>query len=540
MLPAVPCPDENALIQFTAGAVPDAERSRTADHLDDCVSCRRVVSALALATGARAERPVAALAPGEVLGRYQVARLLGAGGMGAVYAARDTQLERQVALKVIHPARLEGLPEAEARGRVLREAQAMARLSHPNVVAVFDIGEQAERVWMAMELSDGVTLDRWLAAGGHSPREVLRVFAEAGAGLAAAHRAGIVHRDFKPQNVLVDQAGRVRVTDFGLAREGWEGTGVVAAGELAGLSELTRTGVLVGTPSYMAPEQFLGRADVRSDQFAFCVALYEALAGRRPFGGETLVALRQAIERGQLGDRPRGVPRRVWPVLVRGLSSDPAARFESLEAVLASLRGGPSRRWLLAGAAACAVLVLVLVLVVVGWRALAPGERVSRAPVMSGSVPMIRLRPGAEFSWQLPGVTRVAVGDPSIADVKVKGDTLLILAGTPGKTTVLAWTGEGRRTSRLVHVVEDAQADPAQAQQQPAIRLQSGERRLLAIPGLVRLAVGDLEVVQVATTGDSEVEVVGGTPGRTQMLAWTGEDGRRDFTFEVVAAPPTP
>ncbi|MGH2898506.1 MAG: serine/threonine-protein kinase, partial [Solirubrobacteraceae bacterium] len=202
--------------------------------------------------------------------------MLGSGGMGVVYVAHDPELNRKVALKVL---RADGSEAMERfHDLLLREGQAMAQLAHPNVVTVFDVGGVDQRVFIAMELVEGLTLSRWLAAERRAPSEIVATFVAAGHGLAAAHAAGLIHRDFKPDNVLIGNDGRVRVTDFGLARQahGVEAGTAHDAAEARPGTGAPHTG-LAGTPAYMAPEQFHGRAaDARADQFSFAVALYEA------------------------------------------------------------------------------------------------------------------------------------------------------------------------------------------------------------------------------------------------------------------------
>lgn len=281
---------------------------------------------------------------GEVLGRYFILHELGRGGMGVVYAAYDPELDRKVALKLLHPDR-----EREDRGqaRLLREAQALARLSHPNVIHVYDAGAVGDRVFMAMEMVQGESLDEWLARETPPWRQVLAVYRAAGQGLAAAHAAGLVHRDFKPSNVLLGDDGRVRVVDFGVARPADE-----AAAE--------RSDLVMGTPRYMAPEVARGRAfDHRADQFSFCVALFESLYGIRPFGGDTLPDVLREVLAARVREVPRSrVPSWVRRILLRGLSADPEARYPSLDALLAEL--GQDRAAQIRRRAAAAAVLLAL------------------------------------------------------------------------------------------------------------------------------------------------------------------------------------
>ncbi len=273
------------------------------------------------------------------IGRYEVREMLGAGGMGVVYAAWDPGLGRKIALKLL-PQRASS---SEARRtRMLREAQALAKLSHPNVVHVYEVGEQGSDVFLAMELVEGPSLREWLESTPRSTAEIERVFAQAGAGLVAAHRADLVHRDFKPSNVIVGDDGRVRVLDFGLAHG--TGSGVGSTDGDSGSSEdarLTDTGAVVGTPAYMAPEQFRGEhPDARVDQFAFCVALFEAFAGARPYTHETL---RDAPATAVIESWGR-IPRSWRGPLRRGLETSPSSRWPSLEALLDAQRKGRRRR----------------------------------------------------------------------------------------------------------------------------------------------------------------------------------------------------
>jgi Tol biopolymer transport system component/tRNA A-37 threonylcarbamoyl transferase component Bud32 len=347
-----PCPDENAvqaLVEGTASPelVADLER-----HVDVCSACRARLAMLGqvLASGevaGRTTRHSARAAPlqlreGAVVGRYTVHREIGSGAMGIVCLAHDPDLDRRIALKLVRTEAAGG--GESSRSRVLREAKSNARLAHPNVVAVHDVGTWGDHVFIAMELVEAGTL-RTVVGAGKPWRETFALFLEAGAGLAAAHAAGLVHRDFKPDNVLIGVDGRPRVADFGLARavdesEGPAGFRDVAAGLEA---TMTETGAVIGTPAYMAPEQMRGeRTDARADIFAFCVALFEGLYGQRPFDGRTLLELRSNIEAGhvrQPADR-RGVPDALHAALLRGLASLPEDRWESMQALLAALRDG--------------------------------------------------------------------------------------------------------------------------------------------------------------------------------------------------------
>jgi tetratricopeptide (TPR) repeat protein/predicted Ser/Thr protein kinase len=286
----------------------------------------------------------------ELAGRFKIARVLGEGGMGTVYVARDAMLGRNVAIKVHHAA-------GGAR-RLRREAVAMAKLAHPNVVTVFEVGDLAGRPFVVMEYITGTTLRAWLATP-RSVREILAMLIAAGEGLAAAHDAGLVHRDVKPENVLIGVDGRARVGDFGLAREldSKDEVKVAAGDSLADLrTPVTQTGTVLGTPAYMSPEQFAGAPiDARADQFAFCVTVWEALWSERPFAGTSFAQLHAAIALGTRRPAPATpkVPVRVRLALERGLSVEPADRFPTMHALLDALRPAARRRrrWIAAGGA---------------------------------------------------------------------------------------------------------------------------------------------------------------------------------------------
>ena len=251
---------------------------------------------------------------GTSIGRYRVIARVGAGGMGVVYRALDPALDRTVALKVLPP--LDEVRRGQLEERLRREAQALARLNHENVVAVYDVGIAETSLFVAMQFVDGTTLDDHLAANRLSPRKLLALFVAAGRGLAAAHVAGIIHRDVKPSNLLVDCQGHVYVGDFGLARGATDVERPSESGDDLLVSDMTRVGAVIGTPLFMAPEQHRGEsATERADQFSFCVSLWFELFGRHPFvaGAWTREAALAAMEANRIVEprRVAGVPARV-------------------------------------------------------------------------------------------------------------------------------------------------------------------------------------------------------------------------------------
>jgi eukaryotic-like serine/threonine-protein kinase len=412
------CLDDNEASEFASGSLGQDAQVRVERHLASCRDCRSLVAALAPAPGdldadsdlvtspvklplgkrgrrapelgmapterppqplpstARGRRPAhrdPVVAAGDTIGRYIILARLGAGGMGVVFTAYDPQLDRKVALKLLRTGA--GLGKDEARARLIREAQAMSQLAHPNVVAVYDVGTATTgEVYIAMELVEGETLTSWLGHWDRSWREILELFFQAGRGLSAAHARGLVHRDFKPDNVLVGTDGRVRVTDFGLARSLLEQVDELARDmprpELEALRvTLTATGTVLGTPRYMAPEQLRGAdADARSDQFSFCIALYEALYGCHPLPGDSVIDMVQHGAEARPAPEDTKVPVAIGRAIGRGLSSEPVRRFPTLAALLVELTPPPAgvgrRGWvavlggiaLAAGGAAAAVV----------------------------------------------------------------------------------------------------------------------------------------------------------------------------------------
>ncbi len=440
---------------------------------------------------APAEEVAAAPVPrGGMVGRYQLLDELGQGGMGVVYAAHDQELDRKVAVKLLKPGR-----GGDGHARLLREAQAMARISHPNVLPVFDVGTFGRQVFVAMEFVDGGTLRDWLKKK-PSWREVLGRFLSAGRGLAAAHQVGLVHRDFKPDNVLVGKDGRVFVTDFGLARlvsdtrpdVSAEPTEVSRTG--TGLSaQLTQAGVVMGTPAYMAPEQHLGRmADARSDQFSFAAALYWGLWRKRPFDPQRLAAAAALSDEGSVVTRTSGLRRRplneviqpppaepkvpTWlrEAVLRALALNPEDRYPSMEALLSELekRIAVNRRstW----AAAAAVTLLAGTTGVVGYRQLE-----ARAQLCSGGPQLL------SDAWD-PGVREamtqafVGTGVPDAAEQSTRTAGVL-------DAYRQQWLGMHREACEATRIREE------QSDQVLTLRMSCLDRRLQelrSLSGLLR------------------------------------------------------
>jgi len=335
------------------------------------------------------------------IGRFAILRRLGSGGMGTVYAAFDEELARRVALKLLHSS---GTISRIERSLLISEAQAMARLSDLHVVQVYELGTHEGQIFLVMEYVEGRTLGEWLAEMPRVWHEVLRRFIDAGEGLAAAHRAGIVHRDFKPENVLISDDGVAKVADFGLARSIADSHGQIA-----------------GTPAYMSPEQYLGEAtDERSDIFSFCVALYGALYGRPPFAGASFAELRDSITSGTLANVIEGgggaggtVPARLKSAVLKGMARDPAERFVDVESLLTVLRRClPVERrlsiWLAwSGAAAVAAMGLTALL------SPSPGPTPADVAMVVSATFEASLY-GAEAEWVYPSEE----GDPKATSIR--------------------------------------------------------------------------------------------------------------------------
>ncbi|WP_428261844.1 tetratricopeptide repeat protein [Haliangium sp.] len=438
---------EPSTLSISVESLPDVE-----DRLGSELSLVQATGEIPTVT-AVAGRHGEYLPVGTSVGRYVVLGALAVGGMGVVYTAYDPELDRKVALKLmrVNPGR----SVDKACARLLREAQALARLAHPNVIAVYDAGRLGEQVFVAMELVEGVTLRRWLDEETPALSDILAAFWAAGQGLAAAHAAGLVHRDFKPENVMMGADGRVRVLDFGLARAAQQaadsslpgsdsppdaevaGAGVETAPEpaaevgvdttvdddahgedphaplaqfnpaaverpgtltRAGVSNLasrrvlhnplTAHGALVGTPGYMAPEQYGGGStDARTDQFSFCVALYEAVCGHRPFSGTRPEEVAYQMASGQIEPPPPQARTPAWLVtmMIRGLSAEPEQRYPSMNHLLADLEHGMQRGARLVRMGTAIGIAALVMMVVVGAAFLVTGERARSAALCQGS-----------------------------------------------------------------------------------------------------------------------------------------------------------
>lgn len=325
------CPPADALALFVDGALQAAACAELERHVEGCTLCRRITReqrSASLDTSADRLRGVLVDEPPARLGRYEVRDRIGAGAMGTVYEAHDPQLQRTVAIKCV--AIRDAATLARHRERLGEEAQALARIADPRVVRIYDVGDQDGLLFLVMERVEGTTLRTWVR--GRSRAEVLAAFAEAGRVLATLHRRGLVHGDFKPDNVIVEPGGRVRLLDFGLAR---------SLGDLETGNQ--RTGRGRGTPVYMAPELLDGQASTpASDQWAWAVSLFEALCGRRPFSGQDLQTLQRSAQRARLRWPGVGVRRRVRRVVGRALQPMPSRRWPSLEACVRALH--PRRR----------------------------------------------------------------------------------------------------------------------------------------------------------------------------------------------------
>jgi eukaryotic-like serine/threonine-protein kinase len=362
------CPNQVAFVKFIDRTLSSSDLARFEQHLADCAHCRRVLGGFANAPAGSVGtalrdaldsggNPRDSMRCGGHIGRYRVVRLLGVGAIGVVYAACDEDLSREVAIKLLRPgvARL-----TRHRRDIVCEARALARVRHPGVVGIHDVGLHGTQSFLVMDLVDGGTLRTWVSERAPSWIEIIRLASEFGEGLAAAHDAGLIHRDVKPDNILVHRSGRACISDFGLARLAALVANIGPAPPAPSPDMTTVTRAPVGTPAYMSPEQLEGKQPTeRSDQFSYCVTVFESLYGARPFLAADAGAMLRAIAEGRLpATSERRVPLSVREVLRRGLAYDPDARFSSMAELLLVLghAARPARHRVLIAAAGMVAL----------------------------------------------------------------------------------------------------------------------------------------------------------------------------------------
>ncbi len=370
------CPDDHRLMAYVEQTLSPEERQALDAHLVECLACADIVAEVTrqLFPGDDPDAPAGAAVEAQTkeavarIGPYELREELGAGAMGLVYRAWDPGLRRDVALKIMRPDLFLTPGGEQLRARFQREAKLLARLNHGNVVSVYDCDESDRGLYIVMEYVSGASLTDWLTQRQPTGSQIVRVFLQIGAGLAAAHDAGLVHRDVKPDNILVGEDNRARIADFGLAVSALDGG--VAGASRKKLTRLTQTGALLGTPAYMAPEQLKGEAaDSRADQYSFCASLFEAIYGELLQDRERWIDSALGEQRGSRNTRP--VPDALRRTLKRGLRQRPEERFGSMQELVASLAaaGHPDawnvpRRplWHWAAAALGALTVIAL-----GW-----------------------------------------------------------------------------------------------------------------------------------------------------------------------------
>lgn len=430
------CPPAEQLRGFASGIVSDDVAAAIGIHVGSCRACRDSMVSFAKGTNNTAmAEPDAALRIGKKLGRYRVDRVLGMGGMGIVYAAHDPQLDRPVAIKVVHRA----AADAAGRARLVREAQSLARLSHTNVCHVYDVGTEPAPdnpegdVWVAMEMIDGCTLREW--AAGRSQQEILAVLIGAGEGISAANAAGMIHRDIKPENVLVATDGRPVVTDFGLARLDLP---VDPGGATAAVDPLkTATNAIVGTPAYLAPEQLTGGTlDARVDQFAWAVMAWELLAGVRPFPAIPIVRLDAIIK----GPNPHpSLSKPLAAALAKGMAAAPRDRYASLRELMDAVRpaavqgnrGRGKTAALVAGAAVAAVAATLVV-----WKVTSSDDTVAPPPaIVPPQLAMQTIEPPKPAIKPEP---TVATTESKVVKSEAKTDQPVVKVETKPETKIIA------------------------------------------------------------------------------------------------------
>jgi len=442
------CPPAEQLLELAAGRLSDDSQASVESHIDSCSACRAALSSLAKGD-----------VPNTSFGRYRLETVLGSGGMGIVYRAWDPQLARPVAIKVVRQAGA----DTQLRTRLVREAQSLARLSHPNVCHVYDVGTESEEVWVAMELIDGTTLRQWATAD--RSHELLDVLLGAAEGIAAAHASGLIHRDIKPENVLVTRNGRPVVTDFGLARIDIPID--PNASTMSGDPLLTATGAIVGTPAYLAPEQLTGDTlDARVDQFAWAVMAWELLTGTRPF--PIIAAIRlDAIRAGVTP--PPTLAKPIAAALTRAMSLNARDRFPSMRELIDALKTKPapertSRTPFVIGGAA----VLAVGATVIAWQALRAPADPDHPPQ-----PVAAITPPAPDAATTTAITPRAPEDAAPAVAQTPLDAAPIVARAAPKPAVAPGPPKPKPeppragSQAATAVVEPQPAQPAQPPLRP-------------------------------------------------------------------------
>ncbi|MCB9642473.1 MAG: protein kinase [Myxococcales bacterium] len=402
------CPDENQFVAMLQGLLSPQEVQRLEEAMDRCSYCAELMVEIARTMHPEdaSETSLPDHQPPKV-GRYRLGELLGAGGMGMVYAAFDEELERKVAIKLLRPDVTDPEMREFHKARMIREARLLASLSHPRILTIYEVDTWNDQIFLAMQHIDGMNMRQWMEDRNPSWEEVLGMYIEVGRALVAAHEANIIHRDIKPDNILVSRKGDIYLTDFGLARVSQSTHHSISAfGGQHGQEQpkrLTAVGDILGTPAYMSPEQFRGRGvGKRSDQFSFCVALYEALYGVLPFGGHDIEEMMQAAQDGQLLMPQRSsVPNEIFRVLAKGLHPLPRERYTTmtdlLQALQSAKRGVAWRRAILP--IGVVVGTLLLFLAVALWGRSNGRDTKIATPIDSAKTPISKGRAAQEIPF---------------------------------------------------------------------------------------------------------------------------------------------
>jgi serine/threonine protein kinase len=434
---------------YVAGHLQNQSQRDAELHLVSCERCQRELAAMQLDSTSNDSVTAAPvefveLARGTNVGRYQVESVLGAGGMGVVYAALDTELHRKVALKCVKVTSTDDEKFEQAQDRLIREARAMAALQHPNIVAVYDVGKFGDQVYVAMQLVDGGNFRTWCAAKARSLDEIVKILLEIGHGLSAAHAINLVHRDIKPDNILVSSRGTARLTDFGIARRldvrtatGTHNIKALGASELefrrrsqplvlegGDTIGMTRVGAVMGTPAYMSPEQAMGQvADQKSDQFSYAVMAWEAIFRVRPFAGTTFSEIQANIIMGEIVRPPSVIaPKAMESVFRRAIHSEPAQRFASMRELVAALEAEQQRGLQPRATSSKRIAVavgLLIVALIAGITVVVMKSRGQSKPELATTIPVPDSRIVAIDSLSQPSFTSIEIPLDVITDAPI-------------------------------------------------------------------------------------------------------------------------